>query len=105
MQRGDVVALRPPKTAGHEQQGRRYGVILQSDALIPRSVMIVAPTSTSALSASFRPEIKVGRQRTKVLVEQIGAVDSTRLGKVVKHLTVDEVWAVDEATRIVLDLW
>ena len=105
MQRGDVVALRLPKASGHEQGGKRYGVVVQSNAMLPRSVTLVAPTTTGARSASFRPEIVIGRQRAKVLVEQIGAVDSTRLGKVMKHLSVEETWAVDEAIRTVLELW
>ena len=39
----------------HEQRGRRFGVLAQSDALLPRSVVQVAPTSTSARPATFRP--------------------------------------------------
>ena len=71
MQRGDVVVLRLPKGVGHEQHGRRYGVVVQADALLPRSVVLVAPTSQSAKAASFRPEIDVAGQRTRVLVEQM----------------------------------
>ena len=64
---------------GHEQQGRRFGVVVQSDAFLPRSVVLVAPTSTSAKPASFRPEIQIGGTSTRVLVEQVGAVDVNRL--------------------------
>src|SRR4051794_23553898 len=57
--RGDVHRLRAPRSArGHEQQGSRYAVVVQSDAL-PLSTLIVAPTSTSARPASFRPEINL----------------------------------------------
>ena len=45
MRRGDVVELRLPMGTGHEQHGRRYGVIVQNDALLPRSVVLVALTS------------------------------------------------------------
>jgi len=31
-----------------KQRGRRFGVIVQSDASLPRSVVLVAPTSTAA---------------------------------------------------------
>jgi mRNA-degrading endonuclease toxin of MazEF toxin-antitoxin module len=37
-------------------------------------------------------------------VEQVGAVDVQRLGRRVGRLTPDELWAVDEALRTVLDL-
>ena len=104
MQRGDVFRLRPPKGIGHEQQGERYGVVVQSDALLPRSVVLVAPTSTGARPASFRPEVHIGGGITKVLVEQVGAVDASRLGDLVGRLTPEEQWGVDTALAVVLAL-
>lgn len=104
MRRGDVFALRLPKGIGHEQHGKRYGVIVQSDALLPRSVVLVAPTSTSARPASFRPEIKIRNTQTKVLVEQMGAVDVSRLGNNAGHLSAEEQWGVDAAILVVLGL-
>ncbi|WP_419927325.1 type II toxin-antitoxin system PemK/MazF family toxin [Candidatus Poriferisocius sp.] len=104
MQRGDVFRLRLPKGVGHEQQGERFGVVVQSDALLPRSVVLVAPTSTSALPASFRPEVQVDGSATKVLVEQVGAVDAGRLGELVGRLTPEEQWGVDTALTVVLGL-
>jgi mRNA interferase MazF len=93
-----------PKGVGHEQQGERFAVVVQSDVMLPRSVVVVAPTSLSAKPASFRPEVEVGGYRTRVLVEQIGAVDVQRLGRRVGRLTVDEMWSVDEALMVILGL-
>ena len=104
MRRGDIFGLRLPRRRGHEQRGKRYGVVLQSDALLPRSVVIVAPTSTSARPASFRPEIAIGRDLTRVLVEQLGAVDATRLGDLVGRVSPQEMWGIDEALLTVLGL-
>jgi mRNA interferase MazF len=67
-------------------------------------VVIVAPTSQSARAASFRPEIEVAGETTRVLVEQIGAVDVRRLGKLSGHLSPEELWGVDEALMTVLGL-
>jgi mRNA interferase MazF len=80
-------------------------VIVQSDALLPRSVVLMAPTSTSARAASFRPEIEIGGTTTKVLVEQMGAVDVNRLGDIAGHLSSEEQWGVDAAILTVLDLY
>jgi len=102
--RGDIFTLRLPKGMGHEQQGRRFGVVVQSDAFLPRSVVLVAPTSTSAKPASFRPEIQIGGTSTRVLVEQVGAVDVNRLSDLVGHLTPEEQWGVDAALLTVLGL-
>ena len=104
MRRGEIHELRLPKGLGHEQQGRRYGVVVQSDALLPRSVVLVAPTSTSARAASFRPTVDIAGKSTRVLVEQHGAVDVSRLGDVIGHLTQEEQWGVDVALATVLDL-
>lgn len=104
MLRGDVYALRIPKGAGHEQHGDRYGVVVQADELLPRSVVLVAPTSRSAQAASFRPEIEVAGETTRVLVEQVGAVDVRRLGDLAGHLTREEIWGIDDALLTILAL-
>ena len=66
--------------------------------------MLIAPTSASAKRASFRPEVEVNGHVTRVLVEQVGAVDVSRLGDLARHLTAEEQWGVDEALLTVLDL-
>ena len=104
MQRGDVYRFKIPKGIGHEQHGERYGVVVQSDVMLPRSVVVVAPTSRSARPASFRPEVEVAGDTTRVLVEQLGAVDAQRLGRRVGTLTAEEMWSVDEALVVVLGL-
>lgn len=104
MQRGDVFGIRSPRGQGHEQRGPRYAVMVQSDPLLPRSVVLVAPTSRSARPASFRPEITVNGQSTRVLVEQVGAVDVSRLGDLVHHASPEEIWGIDEALMTVLGL-
>lgn len=104
MQRGEVYRFRLPKSIGHEQHGERYGVIVQADELLPRSVVIVAPTSRRAKPASFRPEIEIADETTRVLVERLGALDAQRLGKRVGHLAPAEMWGVDEALTTVLGL-
>jgi mRNA interferase MazF len=99
-----VHRVRVPKGVGHEQAGARYAVIVQADELLPRSVVLVAPTSTSARPASFRPEVTIAGEATRVLVEQVGAVDVQRLGARVRTLPADDMWAIDEALATVLGL-
>lgn len=104
MLRGDVYAFRLPRGRGQEQQGRRYGVVVQANELLPRSVVLVAPTSRSARPASFRPEVEVNGETTRVLVEQVCAIDTGRLGRLVGHITPEQQWGVDEALLTVLGL-
>jgi mRNA-degrading endonuclease toxin of MazEF toxin-antitoxin module len=41
---------------------------------------------------------------TKVLVEQMGAVDTNRFGGIAGHLSAEEQWGVDTAVLTVLGL-
>jgi mRNA interferase MazF len=79
-------------------------VVVQANELLPRSVVLIAPTSRSARPASFRPEIDVAGQPTRVLVEQVGAIDTARIGELVAVVTPEEAWGIDEALRTVLGL-
>jgi mRNA interferase MazF len=102
--RGEVFQLHAPRRGrGHEQAGSRYAVVVQSDQL-PLSTWLVAPTSTSARAASFRPEVELDGRVTRVLAEQTAAVDPGRLGNRVGYLSRDELRRVDAALRVVLDL-
>lgn len=99
--RGDVYRLRAPRDRrGSEQAGARFAVVVQSD-LLPLSTLLVAPTSTSARAASFRPEIVIADRTTRVLVEQTAAVDASRLGDYAGQLTLAELQQVDAALRVV----
>ena len=104
MLRGDIYQFKLPKGIGHEQHGDRFGVIVQANEFLPRSVILVAPTSRSARPASFRPEIDIAGQTTRILVEQLGAVVASRLGDLTGHLSSEELWGVDEALLTVLGL-
>ena len=105
VQRGEVFHLRPPRgRRGGQQRGRRFGVVLQAGDLLALSTVIVAPTSTSALPASFRPEITVEGLKTRVLTEQMGAVDKSRLGESVGPVSWPELAEIDRALHVVLGL-
>jgi mRNA interferase MazF len=102
--RGDVYRVRRPPGRGREQRGPRFGVIVQADALLGLSTAIVAPTSRSAAPATFRPEVRISGERTRVLVEQLRAVDLVRLDEHAGRLAPEELRAVDEALELVLGL-
>jgi len=104
MTRGDIYRVRLPVSRGHEQRGPRYGVIVQADALLGLSTAIIAPTSRRAAPATFRPEVTLAGNPTRVLVEQLRAVDLHRLDEHMGRLAPDEQRAVDEAMELVLGL-
>jgi len=103
--RGDICRLPAPKTAqGHEQQGARYAVVVQSD-MLPFSTVLVAPTTTGSFPAVFHPQIDMGGTTVRVLAEQTRAVDGQRLGDFAGRLDAAEMADVDRALRIVLGLF
>jgi mRNA interferase MazF len=79
-------------------------VIVQANELLPRSVILVAPTSLSARPASFRPEIELFGETTRVLVEQAGAIGTRRLGDMVGRVSPEQQWGIDEALMTVFGL-
>lgn len=104
MRRGDIFRIRPLSGQGHVQRGARFGVIIQTNALLKLSTVIVAPTSKSAQPASFRPIVRVQQDDTHVLIDQLTALDVGRLGKQVGTLTLEELWAIDDAIRMMLSV-
>ena len=103
--RGDVYRLRAPRDAvGHEQRGPRYAVVLQSDDLM-LSTAIVAPTSTSAHPYVFRPEVTVRGEPTRLMLDQLRAVDVEKaIGDRVGRLSPSEMLEVNRLLRAVLDI-
>ncbi len=83
--------------------GNRYAVIVQSDDLM-LSTVIVAPTSRSAPPRIFRPTIMVNDEQTQVLIEQTSAVAPERLGDFVGRVTYEELVALNDGLRLVLEL-
>jgi mRNA interferase MazF len=102
--RGDVHEINLPRGHGRVQHGRRYAVILQADGLLGLSTVVICPTSQSAPTATFHPEVDLEGETSKVLCEMIKAVDARKLGKQVDHLGVDEIRSVNDALELVLDL-
>ena len=87
MTRGEIYRVRLPGRRGREQAGPRYAVIVQAEELLGLS-----------------PEIEIAGETTRVLVEQLRAVDVERLDDLAGRLTSPEQRTVDEALGLVLDL-
>lgn len=104
MTRGDVYRVRLPSRRGHEQRGARYAVLVQADELLGLSTVLVAPTSRSVLAASFRPQVEVAGSLTRVMVEQLRALDVQRLDELAGRLDAAEMREVDEALSLILAL-
>jgi mRNA interferase MazF len=105
MVRGELFRLPAPRAVrGYEQRGARYAVVVQADEFLGLSTTLVAPTSTGAQPASFRPTITIDGLSTRVLVEQTTVVDPQRLGASAGRLDAGELRSVDNALALILSL-
>lgn len=105
MNRGEIVRLAAPRRArGHEQQGPRPGVVVQADELLALSTVLVAPTSRSAMPATFRPLVEVSGTPTRVLTDQLRVFDVQSVKGGFGRLAPEELEALDEALALVLGL-
>lgn len=82
---------------GHEQRGRRFGLVL-SPGSMPWNVVTIVPTSTTAQPAVFRPELEIDGRLTRFLVDQIRSIDISYVhGDPVHYLDRDEISEVEHA--------
>lgn len=92
MIRGAVYRVDLGAPRGHEQGGRRYGVVLAPATGTAWSVAVVVPTSTRASPARFRPQVELVGATTVLLVDQMRAVDTDYLdGEPVDFLSPEEL--------------
>lgn len=104
--RGEVVTVRGARDAsGREQKGVRPAVVLQSDRAHWLATVVVAPMSTSAQPAEFRPTITLRGRTTRVLLDQIKSIDRRRIGRSSGHLAAAELREVDGALSLFLGLF
>ncbi|MGI3782001.1 MAG: type II toxin-antitoxin system PemK/MazF family toxin [Janthinobacterium lividum] len=78
MIRGAVYRVDLGRLRGHEQAGKRFGLVVSpSDS--PLSVVTVIPTSTTAGHSIHRPELEIDGRPTRLLVDQIRSIDSSHV--------------------------
>ena len=97
MIRGAVYRIDLGRGRGHEQGGRRLGLVVSpSDS--PLSVITVVPTSTSAGASIHRPEFEIAGRSTRLLVDQVRSIDVDYVdGDPVDYVTRDQLVEVELA--------
>lgn len=97
MIRGAVYRIDLGRPRGHEQGGKRLGLVV-SPTNSPLSVVTVVPTSTSAGRSIHRPEFEIAGGVTRLLVDQIRSIDTDYVvGDPIDYLSRDELAEVDVA--------
>ena len=82
---------------GHEQRGRRLGLVISIEQNDWSTVTII-PTSTSAQSAVFRPDVVIAGRASKILIDQIRTIDTCYVtGELVDYLSRDDMAQVEHS--------
>ncbi|RJO78034.1 type II toxin-antitoxin system PemK/MazF family toxin [Nocardia panacis] len=81
---------------GHEQRGRRLGVLVSPSDWLGSTVTII-PTSTSAGGSVFRPLVEIDGREARLLVDQIRTIDTDYLKGQVDNLSRDAMADLDDA--------
>lgn len=97
MIRGAVYRIDLGRPRGHEQGGKRLGLVMSpSDS--PLSIATIIPTSTSAGPSIHRPELEIAGRPTRLLVDQIRSIDTNHIvGDPVDYLSRDRLAEVELA--------
>jgi len=89
---------------GHEQRGRRYGLVV-SPSSMAWNVVTIVPTSRSARAAVFRPALDLLGEPTRFLIDQIRSIDTRCVdGESVAYLEPDEMAEIEHAVSRYLGL-
>jgi mRNA interferase MazF len=105
-ERGDVWWVRLDPTFGSEINKTRPCLIITTNVLNERRrTVVVIPLSTSpVVSAPLMVAVTCAGRVAVAVTDQIRAVSKDRLDKPVSKITTDELAAVEEALRNVLEL-
>lgn len=108
--RGDIWMLDLDPTRGHEQAGKRPGLIVSADPLNhgPAGLVIVVPITTRDRGIPFHVRIGADegglRQVSFAKCEDVRSVSADRLMRHMGRVAPDTLGKVEEGLRILLNL-
>ena len=88
---------------GHEQRGKRYGIVM-SPSNSELSVATIIPTTTNSNSRLYHPEISFDSRRSFALIEQMRVIDQTYIGEFVGMVTAVEMLEIEQGIAQYLGL-
>lgn len=104
IERGDLFRV-AFKGEGHRIDGLHYAVVVSDEPYNWLSTVVVVPFSSGARSDDIHPVVTINGTRTRAMVEQVQAVDKTRLRDRLGSLAGETVMElIDEQLRYLLAL-
>lgn len=110
IKRGDIWLVNLDPTLGHEIKKSRPAVIIQNDIGNKYGpITIIAPTTSQGLDKIYPVDVEIKKRSgldkdSKVLLNQIRAIDKRRLIKKLNEVTESELKDIDDALKISLGI-
>ena len=106
IRRGDIWLVNLDPTVGHEIRKSRPGVIIQNDIGNEYSfITIIAPITSKNVDQVYPFEVGLKNSKldkeSKVLLNQIRAIDKKRLIKKLSAVTFDDLEKINDAIKII----
>jgi mRNA interferase MazF len=108
--RGEIWLVDLNPTRGHEQAGRRPGLVVSVDLFNqgPAGLAVVIPITTREKGIPFHVEIKIPEggltKRSFIKCEDIRSISKERLAQKLGRVSRSTMAAVEDRLRILLDL-
>ena len=104
--RGFVYWVKLDPAIGSETRKTRPGLVVSNDEGNEMSSrIIVAPiTSKTQKVYPFETEVEINKTAAKIMLDQIRAIDKSRLGEKLTELSHEKMKQVDKALKVVLSL-
>jgi len=103
VRRGDVFTVNFGTRTGHEQEGLRPAIVVQSDLRCDLSTLWVIPTSTRAHpDVDYHVPVTIQGQRTLALIEQLTMIhrQCIKPENYLGHLATEEMEEISDMMRI-----
>lgn len=104
--RGEVYWVNLDPTLGSEVKKTRPAVIISNDGQNRVGKKVIVAPMTSILKKIYPFEVKVilGDKESKVMIDQIRAIDCQRIGRKLGNLSFNEMKELDTILKLVLAL-
>ena len=100
--RFDIVLVKLNPTAGSEIQKTRPCIIISPNEMNVLKTIIIAPMTSKGFDFIFRPKIKFEDKNGLILLDQIRAVDKTRI---VKKIGIVEKKKAREISKMLTEIF
>jgi mRNA interferase MazF len=104
--RGDIYWMSLDPTVGSETQKTRPCVIVSNNAQNKKSLRVIMAPITSKIKTiyPFEARVAVAGKEGKAMLDQIRAVDKSRLGKKITSADIETLLEIDRALKVALAL-